>query len=86
MKGVLMNISQAYIAVTIVVLMVIALLFFFANRNRKAKRLTPLAGLAFGFILAGMFFDDNRLFGYGLMGIGVLLAVVDILRNQSRSI
>lgn len=81
-----MNISQAYIAVTIIVLMVIASLFFFGTRNRKEKRLTPLAGLAFGFILAGMFFGNNRLVGYGLMGIGVLLAVVDILRNRSRII
>lgn len=81
-----MNISQAYIAVTIIVLMVIASLFFFGTRNRKEKRLTPLTGLAFGFILAGMFFGDSRLVGYGLMGIGVLLAVVDILRNRSKII
>lgn len=60
--------------------------FFFAGRNREEKKLTPLAGLAFGFILSGMFFSDNRLVGYGLMGIGVLLAVVDILRNRSKTI
>jgi hypothetical protein len=55
-----MNISQIYIAVSIVVLAVIAILFFFVNKNKKEKRLTPLAGLAFGFILAGIFFGDNR--------------------------
>ncbi len=73
-----MNISQMYVAVAIVVLMVIALLVFFVRKNRKENSLTPLAGLAFGFILAGILFSDNRLIGYGLMGAGVILAVVDI--------
>jgi hypothetical protein len=54
------------------------------NKNKKEKRLTPLAGLAFGFILAGIFFGDNRLIGYGLMGVGVLLAIVDIF-NKSKN-
>jgi hypothetical protein len=79
-----MNTPQIYIAVSIVVLAFIAILFFFANKNKKEKRLTPLAGLAFGFILAGIFFGDNRLIGYGLMGVGVLLAIVDIF-NKSKN-
>lgn len=79
-----MNVSQIWIAVSIIVLAVIAFLLFFVNKNRKEKRLTPLASLAFAFVLAGMFFGDNRLIGYGLMGIGILLAVVDIF-NQSKA-
>lgn len=81
-----MNISQIYIAVSIIVLAVIAILVFFADKNRKEKRLTPLAGLAFGFVLAGMFVGDDRLIGYGLMGVGVLLAVVDMFRKRHRTI
>jgi hypothetical protein len=83
-KGVHMNISQIWIAVSIIVLAVIAFLVFFVNKNRKEKSLTPLASLAFAFVLAGMFFGDNRLIGYGLMGVGVLLAVVDIF-NKSKA-
>ena len=79
-----MNISQIWIVVSIVVLAVIAFLVFFVNKNRKEKRLTPLASLAFGFVLAGILFGDDRLIGYGLMGIGVVLAVVDIF-NQSKA-
>ena len=79
-----MNISQIWIVVSIVVLAVIAFLVFFVNKNRKEKRLTPLASLAFGFVLAGILFGDDRLIGYGLMGIGVLLAVIDIF-NQSKA-
>jgi hypothetical protein len=75
-----------YIAVVIVVLMVIALLVFLTSQNRKETRLSPLASLAFGFILAGILFADNGLIGYGLMGVGVLLAVVDIVQNRNRMI
>jgi len=76
-----MNISQIYIAVSIGVLAVIAILVFFAGKNNKEKRLTPLASFAFAFILAGILFSKNRFIGYGLMGVGVLLAVVDIFNK-----
>jgi hypothetical protein len=58
-----MNSSQIFIALSIVVLAVIALLVFFLGRSRKVKRFTPLAGLAFGFVLAGIIFGDDRLIG-----------------------
>ena len=79
-----MNPTQIFIAVSIAVLAVIALLVFFLGKRRKESRLTPLAGLAFGFVLAGIIFGDDRLIGYSLMAIGVLLAVIDIFR-RSRS-
>jgi hypothetical protein len=77
-----MNISQIYIAVSIVVLAVIALLVFVVRKNRTGNRITPLAGLALGFVLAGLFFGKDRFIGYGLMGVGILLAVVDIFRKS----
>ena len=79
-----MNTSQIWIAVSIVALAAIALLVFIVGKNKKENRLTPLAGLAFGFVLAGIVFGDNRIIGYGLMGAGVILAVVDMY-NRSRS-
>jgi hypothetical protein len=81
-----MDIPQTYIAAAIVVLMVIALLVFFTSKNSKETRLSPLASLAFGFILAGILFADNGLIGYGLIGVGVLLAVLDIFRNRDKMI
>jgi len=77
-----MNPSQIYIAMSIIVLAIIALLVFFGNKNKnkKEKKLTPLAGLAFGFILAGIIFGDDRLIGYSLIGIGVILAIIDIIK------
>jgi hypothetical protein len=72
-----------YIAISIVVLAVVAVLLFLTGK-RKENRLTPLAGLAFGFVLAGIVFGASRFVGYGLLGIGVILALVDIV-NRSRS-
>jgi hypothetical protein len=53
-----MNTSLIYIAASIAILAITALLVFFLSRNRKINTLTPLAGLAFGFILAGIFFGQ----------------------------
>ncbi|MGC9443704.1 MAG: hypothetical protein ACP5E9_02030 [Candidatus Methanospirareceae archaeon] len=78
-----MNPSQIYIAIALVVLALIALLVFFVNKNKPGKSLTPLAGLAFGFIIAGLFLgSDNRLIGYSLLGVGVILAAIDIVRKM----
>ncbi len=76
-----MNMSQIYIALSIAVLAAIALLVFLRGKSRKENRLTPLAGLAFGFVLAGIIFGDDRLIGYSLLGIGVVLAVIDIFKK-----
>jgi hypothetical protein len=78
-----MGASAIYIAVSVVVLAIVAVLAFFIRKGRNENRLTPLAGLAFAFVVAGILFGDDRLIGYGLMGVGVVLAVVDIV-NRSR--
>ena len=77
--------SQIYILISIVVLLIIFILLFFIsknNKNKKQKTLTPLAGLALGFILAGIIFGDSRLVGYSLIGIGVLFAIIDIFKKM----
>ena len=79
-----MNTSQSFIVVSIAVLAVVAVLVFFVSKNRKENRLTPLASLAFGFVIAGIIFADDKLIGYGLLGVGALLAVIDMF-NRSRS-
>ena len=76
-----MNSSQIYIAISIVVLATIVILISLVNKNKKDKKLTPLAGLAFGFILAGIIFGDERLIGYSFIGAGVIIAVVDIIKK-----
>jgi amino acid transporter len=74
-----MNTQLPYIILAIIVLLIVAALVFFVGKNKSNNRLTPLAGLAFGFILAGILFGENRILGYSLLGIGVILAVIDII-------
>lgn len=76
-----MNTSQIYIVMSVVVLAVIALLVFLVGKNRKDKKFTPLAGLAFAFILAGIILGDDRLIGYSIMGVGIILAIIDIFKK-----
>ena len=80
-----MSTSQIYIALSITALAMLAVLVLVIKKGQP-KKLTPLAGLAFGFVLSGILFSDDRLIGYGLMGIGVLLAVIDIFRQRRKAI
>lgn len=80
-----MNSSTIYIAFAIVVLAVIAIITFFLNKNKKEKRLSELAGFSFAFVIAGIIFGDNRLIGHSLIGIGVIIAVVDIIEKSKQT-
>ena len=78
-----MDESQIYIALSIAVLAVIAIAVLFVNKNKKEK-LSKLAGLAFAFIIAGIVFGEDRMIGYGLLGIGVVLALADIMLRSKK--
>ena len=77
-----MDASQIWILVSLAVLAAVALLVFRAGKAGKQNRLTPLAGLAFGFIMAGLLFGDERWLGYGLFAVGAILAVGDIVKRS----
>lgn len=77
--------NQIFIVITIAVLAIVALLVFLLGGKKQQNRLTPLAGLAFAFVLAGILFGESRLIGYGLLGVGVILAIIDIVtRSKGR--
>ena len=77
------NEKQIYIIIAIAVLIVIAAIVFF-KRKGKREKISTLAGIAFAFIIAGIVFSENEFFGYGLMGVGVVLAVVDIFLKRRK--
>jgi len=77
----MMHATQIYITISIVVLAIIAILVFFVNKNKKERKLSKLAGLSFAFIISGIVFGDNRLIGYSLIGFGVILAIIDIIKK-----
>ena len=77
-----MDASQAWILVSLVAIAVVALLLLFVRRGGTQKRLTPLAAFAFGCIVAGIVFGDERWLGYSLFAVGVTLAVIDAVRKS----
>jgi hypothetical protein len=79
-----MDALQIFIAIAIIVLGAIAAISFFIGKDRRGKRLSPLAGLAFAFVVAGIVFGEQRLVGYSLMGIGLVLAIIDVVIKKKR--
>jgi hypothetical protein len=80
-----MTSPQIYIAIAVIILAIIALFLFLTNKNKKEKKLTPMASYAFVFVLAGIIFGDNKSLGYSLMGIGVILAIIDMINTYKKS-
>jgi amino acid transporter len=80
----MVNLTPMYIAISIIALLIIVALVFFVKKNKKQKRLSTLTGLSFVFVIAGIVFGDDRLIGYGLIGVGIILAVVDIIMKLKK--
>lgn len=75
-----MSKNQIFILIAISTLALIAGLLIYTRSRRKEKTaLTPLSALAFGSIVAGIVLGEERWLGYGLMGLGVILSIVDVI-------
>lgn len=77
-----MNSLQAWILISIIALAIIRAMMVILRRKGRNKPFSKLAALAFLFIFAGAVFGDDRLKGYSLMGIGITLAIVDIIKSS----
>ncbi len=80
-----MGASQIFVLASIAVLALVAVLVLYVSRDRRENRLTPLAGLALASVVSGIIFSDDKLVGYGLLGLGVVLAVFDIFNRSRRA-
>ena len=78
-----MDASQIFVWASVGVVVLVGVLVLFVSRGRGENRLTPLAGLAFACVVSGIVFGDDKLVGYSLLGLGVIIAVADIF-NRSR--
>jgi chromate transport protein ChrA len=76
-----MSAGQIYLAISIIVLAIIAILVIIVGKKKQQKRPSKLALFAFFLVIVGIFFGDNHLIGYGFIGAGVLVAIIDIVRN-----
>lgn len=74
-----MTTANATIIFALLILLLTASLLFLGNRFKENKKLSPRTGLALAFIAAGIFFSKSRLLGYSLFGVGIVLAVSDII-------
>jgi lysylphosphatidylglycerol synthetase-like protein (DUF2156 family) len=70
-----------WIAISIVALVVIVVLLLIA-RGRQYQQPSNLAILGMCLVVLGIIFGDNRLIGYPLIGVGVLLSVIEAIRNR----
>lgn len=77
--------SRIYMAIGIILLAIIALLSALISGKSDRKKLSPLAAISFGFVLAGICFGEKRIFGYGLIGTGIVLAVIDIILKSRQN-
>jgi hypothetical protein len=74
-----------WIAISIIALVVIMVLLLISRRKRK-QILNPsnLLVLGMSFVVLGIIFGDERVIGYSFIGIGVLLSVIDAIRNRKQ--
>jgi len=74
-----MSPQQVLIAVAIAAgAAVIAIIALVVSKGKKGNALT---GLALALVLAGLIFGKSQVVGYGLLGVGVILAVIDLIRK-----
>ena len=77
-----MHTSQIYILMVIIAFALIAVLLFMLNKNKKETVISPLAGISFNLVLAGLFFGEHRIISYILVGVGIILTAVDIVKKS----
>jgi hypothetical protein len=70
-----------WIAISIIALVVIVVLLLIA-RGRQYQQPSNLAILGMSLVVLGIIFGDNRLIGYSCIGVGVLLSVIEAIRNR----
>ncbi|MGB2762441.1 MAG: hypothetical protein WBC21_02770 [Minisyncoccales bacterium] len=76
--------SGIYIITSIIVLAVIAILAISMGISKRPKRLSKLAMFAMLLVVFGIIsvaIDQGRLISYSFFGAGVLLSVIDIIKN-----
>lgn len=77
----MINTPEIYIAISIIVLLAIALIVIFV-RKKKEKTYSRLAMLGMTSVILDIIFSsEGRLISYSFMGAGVLISVIEIIRN-----
>ena len=77
--------EPVWIAIAISALVVIMVLLLISRRKSK-QLLNPSNLLILGMscVVLGIIFGDERVLGYSFIGVGVLLSVIDAIRNRKQ--
>jgi hypothetical protein len=77
--------EPVWIAISISALVVIMVLLLISRRKGK-QLLNPsnLLILGMSLVVLGIIFGDDRIIGYSFIGVGVLLSVIDAIRNRKQ--
>jgi len=70
-----------WIAISIIALVVIVGLLLIA-RGRQYQQPSNLAIVGICLVVLGIIFGDSRVIGYSFIGVGVLLSVIEAIRNR----
>jgi membrane-bound ClpP family serine protease len=80
-----MTAAELYIALSLVILAIIAFIAMYTRISKRPKHPpSKLAMVAIMLVISGIIFGENRYIGYSLLGAGVLLSILDILKNLNR--
>jgi hypothetical protein len=80
-----MNAISIYLAIVVIAGLAIIMNLVFVY-NKREKGLSRLAGLAFAFVIAGIFLGGQRLIGYSLIGVGIILSIIDIIQKSKNKV
>jgi len=77
--------EPVWIAISIAALVVIMVLLLI-SRRKSNQLLNPSNLLILGMtcVVLGIIFGDERVLGYSFIGVGVLLSVIDAIRNRKQ--
>jgi hypothetical protein len=76
--------ATIFIILAVVAFVAVAAIIFMRGISGVGQRLSPLAGIAFAFVVAGIVFGDDRVLGYSLIGVGVAIAAGDMIIKGRR--
>lgn len=76
--------TSIVIGIAIIALFVLPALYF-AIHKKHETRLSRIAALAFAFIIAGLFLSRKELVGYSLLGVGLVLAIIDMVQKRKQN-
>ena len=82
----MLNAPEIYIAISVVVLAVIAVFVIYTmKKKKKRKQPSKLAMFGMSLVVLGIIFGvSDRFIGYSFIGAGVILSVIDIIKNLKK--